>query len=118
MACIRDFGFLVTAKDYFSEEKRDAASIVRMVEDGIPAFRLANASKDGRYQIEKTILSDPDRNVVLQDILFEPLVGNLSDYALHALVAPHLVNSGSANTAWYGDYKGIRCYLRRGAAQH
>jgi len=23
-ACIRDFGFIVTAQDYFSEEKRDA----------------------------------------------------------------------------------------------
>lgn len=106
MACIRDFGFVVTAKDYFSEEKRDVESTVRMVEDGIPAFRLINAARDGRYRIRKTILSDPDRAVVLQDILFEPLVGALADYALHALVAPHLVNAGAANTAWYGDYKG------------
>jgi glucoamylase len=114
MACIRDFGFLITAKDYFSEEKRDAASTVRMVEDGIPAFRLVNAARDGRYRIRKTILSDPDRAVVLQEIIFEPLVGALADYALHALVAPHLVNAGAANTAWYGDYKGHQLLFAEG----
>ncbi len=114
MACIRDFGLLVTAKDYFSEEKRDAVSTVRMVEDGIPAFRLLNTARDGRYRIHKTILSDPDRAVVLQDITFEPLVGALADYALHALVAPHLVNAGAANTAWYGDYKGHELLFAEG----
>lgn len=114
MACIRDFGFLVTAKDYFSEEKRDAVSTVRMVEDGIPAFRLVNAARDGRYRIGKTVLSDLDRAVVLQDIVFEPLVGALSDYALHALVAPHLVNAGAGNTAWCGDYKGHHLLFAEG----
>ena len=114
MACIRDFGFLITAKDYFSEEKRDTVSTVTMVEDGIPAFRLVNAARDGRYRIGKTILSDPDRPVVLQDIVFEPLVGTLSDYALHALVAPHLVNAGAGNTAWCGDYKGHRLLFAEG----
>ena len=38
-ACIRDFGFIVTAKDYFSEEKRDTSNTVAMIEDGVPAFR-------------------------------------------------------------------------------
>ncbi len=44
--------------------------------------------------------------MVLQQIRFEALVGKLSDYQLHALVAPHLINAGSNNTAWYGDFKG------------
>src|SRR5579863_1482834 len=114
MACIRDFGFLITAKDYFSEEKRDAVSTVRMVEDGVPAFRLVNTARDGRYIIRKTILSDPDRAVVLQDIEFVPCVGALTDYALHALIAPHLVNAGAANTAWYGDYKGHELLFAEG----
>jgi hypothetical protein len=30
-ACIRDFGFIVTAKDYFSEEKRDCDHTIRSV---------------------------------------------------------------------------------------
>jgi len=39
-----------------------------MVEDGIPAW-------GDHYRIGKTIMSDPDRPVVQQDIVFEPLVG-------------------------------------------
>jgi glucoamylase len=105
-ACIRDFGFIVTAKDYFSEEKRDTEQTISAVEDGIPALRLTNTARDGRYRISKTILSDPDREVVLQEIVFEALLGAPGDYALHAIIAPHLVNAGANNTAWYGDYKG------------
>ena len=104
-ACIRDFGFIVTAKDYFSDEKRDADNIITTVEDGVPAFRIVNTAKDGRYRITKTILTDPEREVVLQDIHFEALVGDLGDYHLHALVAPHLVNAGADNTAWSGEFK-------------
>jgi len=105
MACVRDFGFIVTADGYFSEEKRDADHSVQAIEDGIPAFRLVNTARDGRYRITKTIFSDPEREVVLQDIRFEALIGNLSDYRLHALVAPHLVNGGGDNTGWYADFK-------------
>ncbi len=105
MACMRDFGFIVTAPGYFSEEKRDADHSVQAIEDGVPAFRLVNTARDGRYRITKTIFSDPDREVVLQDIRFEALVGTLSDYRLHALVAPHLVNGGADNTGWYADFK-------------
>ncbi|MBB3391778.1 glucoamylase [Rhizobium sp. BK275] len=105
MACVRDFGFIVTAENYFSEEKRDADHSVQAIEDGVPAFRLVNTARDRRYRITKTIFSDPEREVVLQDIRFEALTGNLSDYRLHALIAPHLVNGGGDNTGWYADFK-------------
>ena len=87
-ACIRDFGLIVTAPDYFSEEKREADHTVEPVEDGVPAFRLINTSRDGRYRITKSILSDPEREVVLQELHFEALVGKLSDYQVHALISP------------------------------
>jgi glucoamylase len=105
-ACIRDFGFIVTAKDYFSEEKRDADHTVVLIEDGVPAFRLVNTSRDGRYRIIKSVLSDPDREVVLQELHFEALMGKPSDYAVHAVISPHLVNAGAGNNAWVGDFKG------------
>src|SRR6185503_11782972 len=106
MACIRDFGFIVTADGYFSEEKRDTTQTGEMLEDGVPAYRLVHTARDGRYRITKTIFADPEREVVLQDVSFEALVGTGADYAVHAIVAPHLVNAGSGNTAWYGDFKG------------
>jgi glucoamylase len=105
-ACIRDFGLIITAKDYFSEEKRDADHAVALLEDGVPAFRLINTSRDGRYRITKSVFSDPDREVILQEIYFEAIIGKLSDYQVHAIIAPHLVNAGTGNTAWSGDFKG------------
>ena len=105
-ACIRDCGLIITAKDYFSEEKREANHSVEFIEDGVPAFRLVNTSRDGRYRITKSVLSDPDREVVLQDIHFEALIGKPSDYQVHLMLAPHLVNAGAGNTAWSGDFKG------------
>ena len=54
-----------------------------MVEDGVPAYRLTNTCLEGRYRIEKTVLTDPERDVVLQHIRFVPLVGELSDYRLY-----------------------------------
>ncbi len=55
-ACIRDMGLIVTdGKDFFSEEKRHARSVVRCLEEGIPAYRLVNSCKQGRYRIEKEI---------------------------------------------------------------
>src|SRR6185312_9370194 len=103
-ACIRDFGFIVTADGYFSEEKRDTIQTGEMLDDGVPAYRLTHTARDGRYRITKTIFSDPDREVVLQEIGFEALIGKASDYAVHAIVAPHLVNAGAGNTVWYDDF--------------
>ena len=106
-ACTRDLGFIVTdGRTYFSEEKRDARSETSQVAPGIPAYRVHNTSVDGRYRIEKEILTDPWRDVVLQRVRFVPLQGTLADFHLYVLLAPHLANRGSGNTAWVGDYKG------------
>jgi glucoamylase len=69
-------------------------------------YELTNTSTDGRYRIEKEVLTDPWRNVVLQKIRFIPLQGSLRDYRLYALLASHLANFGYGNTGWVGDYKG------------
>ena len=96
-ACTRDLGFIVTdGESYFSEEKRDTASRTSMVAPGIPAYRIDNTAADGRYRIEKEVLTDPWRDVVLQRVRFVPLQGRLSDYRLYVLLAPHLGNRGAA----------------------
>ena len=115
-ACTRDFGLIVTdGRGYFSEEKRDAASIIRPVDDGVPAFMLRNVSRDGRYVIEKLVLADPRRDVVLQHVRFKAQSGALSDYRLYALLAPHLVNRGAHNTAWLADHKGREMLFASGS---
>jgi glucoamylase len=107
-ACIRDLGLIVTdGSSYFSEERRHTRSTVTNFAPGVPAYRLINECVQGRYRIEKSIVSDPRRHVVLQRIRFSALRGSLADYRVHVLLAPHLANCGNGNTGWVGEYKGI-----------
>jgi glucoamylase len=108
MACTRDLGLIVTdGKSYFSEEKRHCTFEVMPIEPGVPGFRLRNTEVNQRYRIEKEVFADPHRNVVLQKIRMVPLAGQLADYRVFALLAPHLGNVGVNNTGWVGDYKGV-----------
>ncbi|HEX5437108.1 MAG TPA: glucan 1,4-alpha-glucosidase [Gemmatimonadaceae bacterium] len=104
----RDMGLIVTAADgFFSEEKRHTASVVELLAPGVPAYRLINSCHQGRYRIVKTVLTDPEHDVLIQHIRFEPFVGSVSDYRLYVLLAPHIGNQGYGNDAWSGDYKGV-----------
>jgi glucoamylase len=106
-ACVRDMGLIVTdGANFFSEEKRDADHTVEWLADGVPAFRLVNTCRDGRYRIEKQIVTDPHRDTVLQQVQFHAQQGGLSDYHLHVLLAPHLGNHGGGNTAWVSEFEG------------
>lgn len=104
----RDFGFLVSARDgWFSEEKRHTDSTLHLLGPGVPGYRLVNRCRDRRYEVEKTIITDPERSVLLQQVRFRALVGTVEDYRLFALLAPHIGNQGYGNDAWLDDYKGV-----------
>ena len=111
-ACTRDLGFIVTdGEAFFSEEKRNTHSETTQVAPGVPAYLIQTTDAEGRYRIEKEVLTDPRRDVVLQRIRFVPLRGTLDNFHLYTLLAPHLANRGSGNTAWVGDYKGTPMLL-------
>ena len=113
-ACIRDMGLIVTDGDeFFSEEKRDAESRIEWLAEGVPGFRLINTCRDGRYRIEKEIVTDPQRDTVLQRTHFIPLQGALSSYRLQVLLAPHLGNQGVGNHAWVDDFEGTPLLFAR-----
>jgi glucoamylase len=107
-ACTRDMGMLVTGSDgFFSEEKRNTAHNVALIAPGVPGYLLDNTCERGRYRIRKEIVTDPDRDVVLQHTRFEAIAGGLDEYQLYALLAPHIGNRGWGNTGWLGEYKGV-----------
>jgi glucoamylase len=104
----RDFGLLITdGAQFFSEEKRDTRCEVVPLAQGVPGYRLTNTCTQGRYRIDKVIVTEPLRDVLLQRIRFEAVRGRLADYQVCALLAPHIANCGSGNTGWSGDYKGV-----------
>jgi glucoamylase len=107
-ATTRDFGLLVTnGRDFFSEEKRDTNHKIQPLEQGVPGYRLINTCKQGRYRITKIVVTDPKRDVLLQKVKFEALTGELADYKMYALLAPHIGNHGRGNDGWAGEFRGI-----------
>ncbi len=105
-ACTRDFGLIATdGSDFFAEEKRDCTSEIEALEDGVPAYRMTNAHNGGRFSIHKVVFAHPRHDVVLQQISLARPQGD-APLRLFALLAPHLVNRGSHNTAWVDSYKG------------
>ncbi len=118
-ACTRDMGLIITdGSSFFSEEKRDANHEIKYLVDGVPAFSLINTCNLSRYRIYKEIITDPERNTLLQWIRFEPLKGDIGDYHVYALFAPHIWNRGYGNNAVVDEYKGIPMLFayREGAA--
>lgn len=115
-ACTRDLSLIVTdGKDFFSEEQFDTTHHIKNVADGVPAYHLTNSCKNHHYRIEKEIISDPNRDTLLQRIHFFPMNKKRKDFKLFMLLAPHLGNSGAGNTAWVGDYKGLpMLFAKRG----
>ena len=109
LACIRDMEFIVTdGKDFFSEEKRDTDHEIKWIKEGVPAFHILNTCKEKKYSIEKEVITDPLRDVVLQKIKFTALPGNESTkFRLYAILAPHISNKGFENDGWTGDHKGV-----------
>jgi glucoamylase len=106
-ACTRDMGLLVTDGQSFAwEEKRYAHHEVSYLAQGAPAYCLTNTDSEGRFCIEKEIIADTRRSVVLQRTRFKALKGKLEDYHVYVLLAPHLGNQGYGNTGWIGDTKG------------
>ncbi len=105
-ACLRDMGLIVTdGSGFFSEEKRDALHEVEWMEEGVPAFRMVNSCRSGKYKFRKLTVSDPRRDTVLQHVRFVAEQGQVSDYHVSVLLAPHLGNRGSGNTAWIGEFE-------------
>ncbi len=114
-ACTRDCGLLVTdGTGYFSEEKRATESTIEHLAPGVPGYRLTNRSLDGRYTIEKSIVADPLRDVVLQRIRLTVHGDDAGRYRLFALLSPHLVNAGRHNTAYVESIKGWRLPFAEG----
>jgi glucoamylase len=103
----RDLELLVTAPGFFSEEKRHTRSEIQLLAPGVPGYRLVNTCVQGRYRIVKAVVTDPERDVLVQHIRFEALAGGIDSFRLFVLLAPHIGNQGYGNDGWWGDYKGI-----------
>jgi glucoamylase len=99
---VRGMAFAVAdGRDFFSWEKDDCDSEAEFIEPGVPAYRLTNRCRRGRYRIEKEVLAHPDRAAVVQRARFIPERGQA--LRIYVVLNPHLSNKANG---WVGDYKG------------
>lgn len=112
---VRDSQILVTdGSTFLFQERTDADSRVEWLHNGVPVFRITNRDPQHRFEIQRTLYTDPDRDVVLTHIHLTRWVPDLKFYALHnpAVGNTPLGNSGRVSLgeapgaglfAWQGD---------------
>ncbi|NET09241.1 MAG: glucan 1,4-alpha-glucosidase [Symploca sp. SIO2B6] len=102
-AQIKDLQFLVTGNGFFDEEKIDTNSTVDYLYRDIngrplsPAYRVRNVDKDSKYEIEKHVFTDPDRQTLFTRVTFTANEDNITPYLL---INPHIKNTGSNDVAF------------------
>ncbi|MEZ6097756.1 MAG: glycoside hydrolase family 15 protein [Pirellulaceae bacterium] len=97
---IRDLQFMVTDGETFCHDERrhTKTSIERLCGDSL-GYRIVNEDAEGRYRIEKEIISAPHAACVLTHTHFRPAADWCGRLKLFALLAPHLDVGGWGNTA-------------------
>jgi glucoamylase len=107
----RSIRFLVTdGHSFFSDEQWDAEHTVEWLEPGVPGCRIESRCRMGRYRIVKEIVSDPVRDTLLVRGSFE-VTDSSDELKLYLFTEPHVGDRGSNNSAWIGDYKGVKMLL-------
>lgn len=102
-AQLKDMQFYIQGENFFDEEKNDTLQHIEYLHtdaDGRPlslAYKLVNRDKEGKYEIEKHIFTDPDRNSLVMKVFFRSFEDGVTPY-LH--VNPYLANTGSNDKAW------------------
>lgn len=95
---IRDLQYLVTdGSTFFHGERRHLESNVEALSPHALGFRSTSSDHEGRYRIEKEILTDPHQSCLLVHTRFVPRHDYARRLHLYALCAPHLDVGGWHN---------------------
>ncbi len=106
---IRDLQYLVTdGASFFHEEKRHLRSRTERISHHVLGYRITNSDPEGRYSIEKEIISDPHLPCVLVHTRLGGEAGFLKKIRLYALCAPHLGGGGWGNNGSVLEFAGRR----------
>jgi glucoamylase len=86
---IRDLQYMVSdGETFFHDERRNTISTIELIDPGALGFKITNTDPDGRYSIEKQIISDPHLNCLLIHTKFNPAPEWQGRLHLYVLCAP------------------------------
>ena len=106
---LRDLQFLVSdGKSFFHEEKRHLNLKSHAERSKGPSldYRVTSADPEGRYRIDKEILTDPHLPVVLERARLVRAASAPPDLSIYVLAAPHLDAAGWGNNAFVVELAG------------
>lgn len=101
-AQLQELQFFIKGDDFFDEEKRNTVSTVSYLStdsQGRPtslAYKIVNKDKEGKYEIEKHIFTDPDSQALMMRVQFRARADGLTPYIF---VNPAIANTGSNDSA-------------------
>ena len=101
-AQLKELQFVIVGNGFIDTEKDHTNSTIEYLHtdaQGRPqslAYKIVNKDKDGKYQIEKHIFTDPNRDSLMMKVVFTAFEDGITPY-LYA--NPHIDNSGANDIA-------------------
>ena len=101
-AQLKELQFVISGNGFVDTEKDNTISTIEYLDtdaQGRPlslAYKLINKDIEGKYQIEKHIFTDPDRNSLMMRVTFTAFEAGITP---HLYVNPHIDNSGANDIA-------------------
>jgi glucoamylase len=94
---VRDLELVVTDGQSWAErERQHAHSTTRVLDDRGLTFRQVTTARSGRWQLTKTVVTDPERSSVLVDVEVESRTD--APLQVYAMLDPALSNEGDDDT--------------------
>jgi len=104
---LRDLQYLVTdGESFFHEEKRHLRSTIERISEHALGYCCTNSDADGRYAIQKEIITEPHLACILERTQFTGDETFLSKLQVYVLCAPHLEVGGWGNNGYVIEVHG------------
>ncbi len=97
---IKDLQLIITdGRSFCHEERRDLEHHVELLDRGVLGYCITSRDPDGRYALEKEILSDAEQPCVLMRVRLKPASQWLGKLRAYVVMAPHIEVRGWHNNA-------------------
>ena len=102
-AQLSEMQFYIQGGNFLDEERTDTVSTIEYLHTDSQnrplslAYKIINRDKEGLYEIEKHIFTDPDRNSLMVKVFFRAFADNITPYLY---LDPQVANTGSNDKAW------------------